>query len=373
MKTKVSFSEKKYQEIKVASIHGRYITNDHLEDFLHGHFEDLIGLIKGSSVLKKDIYSITLGKGPIKILMWSQMYGNESTTTKAVLDLVNFLFKGDALAESYLSRCQIRIIPILNPDGAEAYTRFNANEIDLNRDAQDLSQPESRFLRETYEAFQPDFCFNLHDQRTIFNVGTSEMPATVSFLAPAHDEERNTSASRALSMQLIAVMNKELQTQIAGQVGRYDDTFNANCVGDAFQMFGTPTVLVEAGHFSGDYDREETRKYVFSALQKAIEVICDGKLSDQNISDYLNIPENGKLFFDILVKHAHLLNARFKEDEQLGILYKEILKNKAISFQPYIEEKGNLNSKLGHLVLDLKNPSDLKKLKDTPVLYNLII
>src|SRR5690606_18803559 len=99
------------------------------------------------------------GDGPIKILMWSQMHGNESTTTKAVLDLINFLLEGSEMSNSILERCTIKIIPILNPDGALAYTRVNANGIDLNRDAQNLSQPESKVLRAVFEDFGPDYCF----------------------------------------------------------------------------------------------------------------------------------------------------------------------------------------------------------------------
>jgi hypothetical protein len=47
------------------------------------------------------------------------------------------------------------------------YTRLNANEVDLNRDSQNLTQPESKVLREIFDLFQPHYCFNLHDQRTI--------------------------------------------------------------------------------------------------------------------------------------------------------------------------------------------------------------
>ena len=57
---------------------------------------------------------------------------------------------------------------MLNPDGATLYTRANANAVDLNRDSQDLTQPARRVLRATFERFKPDYCFNLHDQRTIF-------------------------------------------------------------------------------------------------------------------------------------------------------------------------------------------------------------
>ena len=47
--------------------------------------------LEGHSVLGKPIHSITLGTGPYKILGWSQMHGNESTTTKAVLDLLSII------------------------------------------------------------------------------------------------------------------------------------------------------------------------------------------------------------------------------------------------------------------------------------------
>ena len=52
---------------------------------------------------------------------------------------------------------------MVNPDGAKLYTRVNANEVDLNRDSVNLSQPESKVLRNVFEEFKPDYCFNLHD------------------------------------------------------------------------------------------------------------------------------------------------------------------------------------------------------------------
>src|SRR5690606_13406057 len=115
------------------------------------------------------------------IMLWSQMHGNETTTTKALFDVLN-TFKTQ---NSILDACTILIIPILNPDGAEVYTRLNANNVDLNRDAQNLSQPESRVLRDCFNRFKPNFCFNLHGQRTIFSVDNTSQSATVSFLSPA--------------------------------------------------------------------------------------------------------------------------------------------------------------------------------------------
>ncbi|MGO2102474.1 MAG: peptidase M14, partial [Psychroflexus halocasei] len=42
---------------------------------------------EGNSVLDRVISSFEFGYGSFKILIWSQMHGNESTTTKAVYDL----------------------------------------------------------------------------------------------------------------------------------------------------------------------------------------------------------------------------------------------------------------------------------------------
>ena len=101
------------------------------------------------------------------------------------------------------------IIPQLNPDGSSAYTRFNRNNIDLNRDALDLSQPESIALNEVFKSFSPDFCFNLHGQRSIFAAGKRGKPATLSFV-PAADDKKVLPA-RIKAMQLIALINNDLQ------------------------------------------------------------------------------------------------------------------------------------------------------------------
>jgi hypothetical protein len=39
------------------------------------------------------IYQVKIGNGPIKVLLWSQMHGNEATATMALMDIFNFLEK----------------------------------------------------------------------------------------------------------------------------------------------------------------------------------------------------------------------------------------------------------------------------------------
>ena len=143
-----------HQQNKAESLFGRYITLKHIEPLLAKYPTTTVG----HSVLGKPIYKLLLGTGKTKVFMWSQMHGNEATTTKALFDFINFLHSNTTASEAILNSFTFCLLPMLNPDGAELYTRENANGIDLNRDAQDLSQPESKVLRQVIEAFQPDYC-----------------------------------------------------------------------------------------------------------------------------------------------------------------------------------------------------------------------
>ena len=44
----------------------------------------------GRSFLNREIYQVEWGKGPIKVFLWSQMHGDESTATMAIFDILNF-------------------------------------------------------------------------------------------------------------------------------------------------------------------------------------------------------------------------------------------------------------------------------------------
>ena len=297
--------------------------------------------ILGTSVEHRPIYSYTVGKGSKKILMWSQMHGNESTTTKALVEF--WLYLKTPEAKQMRDACTFLMIPQLNPDGSDAYTRVNANTVDLNRDAIDLSQPESRILRELYQQFKPDYCFNLHGQRTIFAAGNSQIPATVSFLAPAADQDRTITPAREKAMKLIALANAMLQERIPGAVGRYDDGFNINCVGDYFTAQNTPTILFEAGHYPLDYKRVETKKHIFNSLVTMSQAIASDSIERVETAAYFEIPENKNHLRDIeLYNLKKAPNGKPVLENNLLIQFKEVKKDNDIDFIPEIvtESKG---------------------------------
>ncbi len=344
-----------YKTHIIASLFGRYIHTKNIKPLL----DNLPSIFKvdiiGKSVNSENIFSITIGKGQKKILMWSQMHGNESTTTKALFDLFNFLSDSNAFSETILNNCTLKIIPILNPDGASLYTRFNANNVDLNRDAQDLSQPESIALRQCFDSFKPDFCFNLHGQRTIFSAGKTNNPATVSFLAPAQDVNCSVTPNRKIAMEIIAVMSTMLQKQIPNQVAVYDDAFNINCVGDMFQNQNVPTILFEAGHCKNDYAREKTREYMFQSILMALEYIALNNIEGDNYMPYFDIPKNENYFFDIIIRNAAITFENKKQYLDIGVLYEERLIGNCVEFIPIINKISNLRDYYGHKEINANN------------------
>lgn len=344
--------EKIFSQTKEEKIKGRYITLDDIEPLLQQlNTENQLQII-GKSVLENPIYSYQIGTGKIKILLWSQMHGNESTTTKALIDFLNFLNSRSELADQLLGFFTFYSIPMLNPDGSKLYTRENANRVDLNRDSQNLTQPESRILRKIYDEFKPDYCYNLHDQRTIFGVADTGKPATVSFLSPSYNEERTINADRIKGMNIIVRMNEVLQKYIPGQVGRFDDGFNINCIGDTFQSMGTPTILFEAGHFQGDYEREETRKFIFFALLSGFVAIYENVIVDNEIIDYMNIPQNNPNFFDFVYRNVRINYDSSELITNFAAQYKEELIDNKIFFNAFVVKIGDLEDNFGHFEFD---------------------
>ena len=305
------------------------------------------------SVKQRPIHAIDIGTGSTKILIWSQMHGNESTATKGFLDALAYLAQQASLLESFT----LKIIPILNPDGGAAYTRVNANGIDLNRDAIHQTQPESKLLIETYDTFKPHYCFNLHDQRTIF--GVNGHPCMLSFLSPAADEAKKITPAREKAMGVIGYIQSALKNHIPNQVGRYDDSFNPNCMGDYFTQQGTPTLLFEAGQVGQDYGRIETRKWFGFSVLKALECIS---LKRHMLGVYATIPQVEKSYVDVIIQNFTYKN----EVIDIALQYVEVLTNGLIHFVPIVNKMGKLDALNGHITIDVSGqtfviPKEIKE------------
>lgn len=306
----------------------------------------------GQSIQGRDIYQLDFGGGPIKVLLWSQMHGNESTATMALFDLFNFLEGSaddfDSLRNLIKERLSLRFIPMVNPDGAELFQRRNSLDIDLNRDALDEATPEARILKAAREDFEPAFGFNLHDQQIYYNAKGSRKPATISVLAPAFNEAKDINEVRKKSMQLIVGMNKMLQQLIPGHVGKYDDAFEPRAFGDNFQKWGTSTILIESGGYANDPEKQYIRQLNFMIILNALYEIATENFQQYEVQDYFAIPDNDNKLMDLIVRDVTVEQRGQTYKVDLGIKRQEYRLDTGYRVAGTIVDKGDLSVFYGY-------------------------
>jgi hypothetical protein len=342
-----------YQE---SAIKDRRFTHADLQPLIQKHSVQFGVSPLGKSVLGKSISSLDWGSGQTKVMLWSQMHGNESTATMALFDLFNFLEgKGDsyeAVRQLLKSQLQLKFIPMLNPDGADAFKRRNALDIDLNRDAISLISPEAVVLKKARDDFEPEFGFNLHDQQIYYNVVNTPKQATISLLAPAYNEATEINEVRGRAMQTIASMNQLLQALIPGQVGKYDDAFEPRAFGDNIQKWGTSTILIESGGLVGDPEKQEVRKINFMLLLDALYTIATRGYTQYTTDQYFAIPDNGIQLMDLVIQEMQVPVNGTWYPVDLGIRRREIEGKVGYSFAGSVEDLGDMQVFFGLETLD---------------------
>ncbi|HEX9827231.1 MAG TPA: M14 metallopeptidase family protein [Flavobacteriaceae bacterium] len=260
----------------------------------------------GKSIEGRELNLISVGTGKTNVFLWSQMHGDEPTATQAIFDILNFLNRNDFLKEkeAILNHLTLHFLPMLNPDGAENYTRRNALGIDINRDALRLQTPEGKTLKRIRDSLNANFGFNLHDQSTYYNVERTDKPATISYLAPAYNYEKDINEVRTNAMKVIAFMNNIIQKYAKGQVGRYDDAFEPRAFGDNIQKWGTSAILIESGGYKNDVEKQEIRRLNYVSILSAIYAISEERYKGFSIKDYEKIPQSDQKLFDLKIVGA---------------------------------------------------------------------
>jgi hypothetical protein len=315
--------------------------------------------VAGKSFEGRSIYQVKIGTGPAKVLLWSQMHGDEPTATMALFDLFRF-FAGkndgfDEVRQRILQNCTLYFIPMLNPDGAEVYKRRTALEIDMNRDALRLQTPEGRLLKSLQQSLQPLVGFNLHDQSPRYSAGPTRNLATISFLATAYNPEREINPVRKRSMQLIVGMNRALQSFIPNQVGRYSDEFEPRAFGDNIQRWGTSLVLIESGGYAGDPEKQYIRRLNYVAILSSLHALATNEYEAEDIAQYEQIPENGRALYDLVIRNATLLRDGKPYTADLGINRQEMpLLNRPEKWyvRGTVEDLGDLSTFFGTREID---------------------
>lgn len=282
-------------------------------DALVGAYGDVMKVVaRGESAEGRPIRVLAIGSGPEKVLLWSQMHGDEPTATCALVDLLSYLAgtRSEPATRELLSRLTLLVVPMLNPDGAVRNDRRNAQGIDVNRDAVELQTPEGRFLKALREEHAPAAGFNLHNQGPLLTAGPDGPQLALSVLAvPAADREPEGPAVQR-KKGLAGAMARAAEPFAPGRVGRYDMDYTERAFGDSMSRWGTPTVLLETGGWHGPDEAGRLVRLNFVVLLSALHALARGE-ERAAAPVYETLPYNARgRLVDLLVRGATVHGGR---------------------------------------------------------------
>ncbi|MEE2522609.1 M14 family zinc carboxypeptidase [Pseudarthrobacter sp. J75] len=261
----------------------------------------------GQTVKGRDIHLVKYISDPAKptILYLTQQHGNEQLTTEGAMEFIKHL--GTAKSGGILDGVNILVVPMLNADGAMGdvnfplddyvakgdrhLTRYNAEEVDLNRDHVDKIQPETQALHNNVMRKYPiDYMIDLHHQGTRSErdgelVSGSILYPTTPNADPAVVEK---------SKQLGAVVFNNVDSTGWGHLGKYSggsaETISRN--GIAVE-YGIATLLFEMRGMSDHYldgyalglrSNGYLVKQTVTTLTSTAAAIADGSIADADTS-----------------------------------------------------------------------------------------
>lgn len=102
---------------------------------------------------------------PKRLLYLCRQHGHEPASTEGALAFVRDLVKADpdSMLADDLRHVTVYIVPMANPDGAEAFLRHNAHNVDLNRDWLKRTQPETQAYYRAIQRIKPDLITDQHE------------------------------------------------------------------------------------------------------------------------------------------------------------------------------------------------------------------
>lgn len=272
--------------------------------------------IIGQTVKGRDIYLSKYISNPDNptILFLTQQHGNEQLTTEGALEFIKHL--GTNKTKDVLDKVNILVIPMLNADGAMGdvnfsldnyladgnrhLTRYNANEIDLNREHDkpiSSMQAEVKALYENvFEKYNIDYMIDLHHQGS-----TSETEGELvsgSILYPTNSEVKPDVLER--SKKLGAVVYHAIENTGWGHIGKYNGGSGQNIGRNgAAVRYDISTLLFEmrgmSDHYIESYALGQKSngyliKQTITTLDSAVRAIADGSIDTVDTSFWNSLP-----------------------------------------------------------------------------------
>ncbi|WP_199435047.1 M14 family zinc carboxypeptidase [Qaidamihabitans albus] len=195
----------------------------------------------GTSGEGRDLLYATVGDGPRTFWLQARIHGDELHSTEAVLQVLDRLTSGSPWARQVREQLTVVVIPMYNPDGAEANIRQSTTptRTDLNRDWENFVQPESAAFWRLWRDSAPAYALDLHhmseapvvagtDDLNQFQIGARS-------IAPSRMTEQQWRTNRAMAMVSVDALSGYGPVNIA----KYPDIDITNAVLSRMLLGGT--------------------------------------------------------------------------------------------------------------------------------------
>ena len=195
----------------------------------------------GTSGEGRDLLYATVGDGPETFWLQARIHGNELHSTEATLQILDSLSSGAPWAEDVRENLTVVVLPMYNPDGAEANIRRSTTptSTDLNRDWENFAQPESVALWKLWRNVAPTYTLDLHHMSEAPVVeGTNDLNAFqigARSIDPARMTTEQWQTNRAMAMASVDA----LADYGAVNVAKYPDIDITNAVLSRMLLGGT--------------------------------------------------------------------------------------------------------------------------------------
>ncbi|MFC8927370.1 M14 family zinc carboxypeptidase [Streptomyces albidoflavus] len=261
----------------------------------------------GRSVDGRPLYTATAGTGPRKLLILTQMHGDEPLGTEAALRMLKKVAGPGRAARELREEVTIKVVPRVNPDGWERYhdpdfregidPRLNSHQVDLNRmfgpaPEYDLAlAPEAAAVHGVVDGFAPDLVLDYHHQVT-YATPDGRM-VTMSVLWSTHPDVAPEVA--ADGKRAAAVVGDALADDPRSHLTLYPRRDTASTARNGLGLDGYPTLLLEqrGQQEAGQKGAGPLIREAQTAMESLAGSLADGSFATTDPSRADLLPERG--------------------------------------------------------------------------------
>ncbi|WP_425320075.1 M14 family zinc carboxypeptidase [Marinococcus halophilus] len=270
----------------------------------------------GETVKGRDMHLVKYMSDPDNptILYIAQQHGDEALTTEGSLDFIKQL--GTGKTRGLLDDVNLLFIPMYNADGAmgdvnfelEDYaasgdrhlTRMNADRVDLNRDHEARSQPETQaFHDNVLSTYDINYMIDLHHQGSQWEKDGKYVSGAILYPHPDHTEDETLYESK----QLGGIVYEAIEPKGWGHLGKYAGGGTAYDQGIGVygiaNTYGISTLLFEMRGTADNANDDEVlgqksngylTKQTVETLSATSRAVADGTIEGQDISFWEDLP-----------------------------------------------------------------------------------